>query len=196
VQLGDFEAIELFVRRMACVPRILSALNHRLGSRLDEHDIADLGQDTVVLVWRKLANFTGSCTLESWAYGIARLEYMNALRRKMRAVRSVRELEVSDSEPKRSLPTGEGLAREELERWLGELEEEESVIVRKKHFEGKTFEELAEEIGISPNTAKTRYYRGIRSLQQKLGRMRREAKEDPWRPRARGSRCPRATREL
>lgn len=179
VRLGESEAIEVFVHRMACVPRILAALNYRLGSRLDEHDLADLAQDTVVLVWRKLGSFGATCTLESWAYGIARLEYMNALRRRMRAVRSVRELEVADSEPERSLPAGEGLAREELELWLGELEEEESAVVRKKHFEGKTFEELAEELGISPNTAKSRYYRGIRGLQQKLGRLRREAEEDP-----------------
>ncbi len=175
---GEELAVEPFVRRMGCVPRILSVLNRRLGTQLDEHDLADLAQDTVVLVWRKLDAFDGSCTLETWAYGIARLEYMNALRRKLRARRNALELDVADSEAEQPSPAADGLAREELEGWLSELDPEESAVVRKKHFEGKTFEELAEELGISPNTAKTRYYRGIRGLQRKLGRTGHGQQED------------------
>ena len=179
MQRAEPLAIELFVRRMACVPRILSVLNRRLGCRLDEHDLSDLAQDSALLLWRKLESFDGTSTLETWAYGIARLEYMNALRRKLRALRALREIDAHDaSAPEESPAPAGGLAREELEGWLSELDPEESAVVQKKHFEGKTFEELAAELGISPNTAKSRYYRGIRSLQAKLGRARRAQAEE------------------
>lgn len=178
VRRGEPLAIELFVRRMACVPRILTVLNRRLGRRLDEHDLSDLAQDSTLLLWRKLETFDGRCTIETWAYGVARLEYMNALRRKLRSQRGTRELEASDSAPEDGTQPADGLAREELEGWLDELDPEESGVVRKKHFEGKTFEELAAELGISPNTAKTRYYRAIRSLQSKLGLARRARAEE------------------
>jgi DNA-directed RNA polymerase specialized sigma24 family protein len=39
-----------------------------------------------------------------------------------------------------------------------------------KHFEQLTFDRIAELIGCSPNTAKTRYYRALEKLRQDLRR--------------------------
>ena len=51
---------------------------------------------------------------------------------------------------------------------LESLEEDEAAVVRLKHFEDLTFERLAEVLGIPTNTAKTRYYRGMRKLRRRL----------------------------
>ena len=56
---GDAEAVDGFVSRMKCVPRILNSLNARLGKPLDEHELFDLGQDVLVVIWRKLPSFDG-----------------------------------------------------------------------------------------------------------------------------------------
>ena len=52
---------------------------------------------------------------------------------------------------------------------LEELEPPLARIVQLKHFEDLTFEALAERLDISPNTAKTRYYRGLVRLERRLG---------------------------
>ena len=54
---------ERFSERMKCVPRILAALNAKMGRPLDEHDLADLSQDTVVLVLQKLDQYAAKAPL-------------------------------------------------------------------------------------------------------------------------------------
>ena len=52
----------------------------------------------------------------------------------------------------------------------------QAVVIRSKHFGGKTFEEIAEAQGISSNTAKTRYYRGLIKLRAFMDPRRQEGK--------------------
>ena len=159
-------AVEDFVQRMRCVPRILAALNQRFGRRLDEHDLADLAQDAAVLTWRKLETFRGDCTLETWAYGVAHLEFRNAHRRKGRARDRQVEAGAERAAEPGGTPGGEVLDRSEVDHWLAKLDREEATVIRLKHLSDLTFEEIGARLAISSNTAKTRYYRGIHSLQE------------------------------
>src|SRR5262249_7628794 len=81
---GQRAAVDGLLARLRNVPRILAALNVRLGWPLQADEIADLSQDAVVLIWRKLDTFNGRSSLETWFYSIARNEFMNALRSKQR----------------------------------------------------------------------------------------------------------------
>jgi len=51
---------------------------------------------------------------------------------------------------------------------LRRIGREEAQVIRLKHFEGRTFIEIGRSLGISPNTAKARYYRGINELRPLL----------------------------
>lgn len=51
---------------------------------------------------------------------------------------------------------------------LGELPAEQRVVVHLKLWEGQTFETIAGTLGISPNTAASRYRYGIDKLRQRL----------------------------
>lgn len=164
---GDEIALARLVRRLACIPRILDVLSARLGRPLDEQELEDLGQETLVLAWRKLETFTGESRLETWSYGLARFEIMNAIRRKRR--RPDTRSEPPGEEPADDAPAPESEHdREYLACAVAGLDPTESEVVRLKHFEDLTFDDIAGRLGITPSTAKTRYYRGLARLQERL----------------------------
>jgi RNA polymerase sigma-70 factor, ECF subfamily len=167
VLLNEDTAFERFLERMAVLPRILDVLNSRLGRPLNDHDLADLAQDTLILVWKKLPSFAGEATLETWVFGVARLELMNAVRKLRRRGAGAQALDterleapVHDRESKLDYAV--------LHEALARLDPLEADVVRLKHFDDLTFEVIGERRSISVNTAKTRYYRGIRHLHEVL----------------------------
>jgi RNA polymerase sigma-70 factor (ECF subfamily) len=58
--------------------------------------------------------------------------------------------------------------RTELAEALGELPEEQRALVHLKLWEGLTFEEIADALEISPNTAASRYRYGLDKLRERL----------------------------
>jgi len=174
---GRPDAVAAFVERMRCVAGILAAQNARLGAPLQAEELADLVQDTLTVVWRKLEGYGGRAALETWVYRFCYLELMNAVRRKRRQPRPTEDgLEViSPDTPASEAPSK--LDYEPLYRGLERLGPPESDIIRLKHFEQLTFEELGQQLGISPNTAKTQYYRGMSKLRELLAPMERRGDE-------------------
>lgn len=164
---GDELALARLVRRLACIPRILEALSARIGRPLDEQELEDLGQETLVLAWRKLETFTGEARLETWTYGLARLELMNAIRRKRRRPEFHREAPAQEPEQGDPAPPNRH-DRDYLVAALGRLDPSEGDVVRLKHFEDLTFDDVAARLGLTPSTAKTRYYRGLARLHERL----------------------------
>ncbi len=164
---GDPDAVRPLALRLTCVRRMLSAINVHRGRPLSAHDLEDLGQDVLILFWKKLGKFRGQTTLEGWLYRFCFLEMMNFLRTRGRRQRTVSVEMDSFPNPDRH---GEGdlPSEEELEVALQEVGPPDEEVVRMKHFEGLSFEELAVALGIPSATAKTRYYRGLKRLHQKL----------------------------
>jgi len=58
--------------------------------------------------------------------------------------------------------------REALSAGLGELPPEQRAVVHLKLWEGLTFEEIAKGLGLSPNTAASRYRYGLDKLRERL----------------------------
>ena len=58
--------------------------------------------------------------------------------------------------------------RNELSEALGELPEEQRAVIHLKLWEGLIFEEIAEVLEISPNTAASRYRYGLDKLRERL----------------------------
>jgi len=164
---GQPEAIAGFVRRMNCVPLSLAAQNARLGRPLNDHDIEDVSQEVLVLIWNKLGSFAGLSTLETWVYRFTSFELMNAVRRK-RTRQRVGEL---DADPAvQSAPDSRTrlMEYEHLYRALDRLEPVDAHVIRLKHFQGLSFEEIGARLSIPVNTAKTKYYRGVEKLREFL----------------------------
>jgi RNA polymerase sigma-70 factor (ECF subfamily) len=171
---GGAQALESFIERMRCVPRMLAAKNARLGHLLGAEELEDLAQDTLVSIWRRLDSFAGLATLETWAYTFCQLELANRLRareRRQRGVGGARELGheawVDGGEPRHDV-LRTAFDYEHLHLAIERVGADDADVLRLKHFEELTFDEIGARLAISPNTAKTRYYRGIDRLRELL----------------------------
>ncbi len=168
-------SVEAFVERMRCIPLMLAARNARLGYPLKAEEVQDLAQETLVAIWRRLPAYEGLARLESWIYPFCSFLLLNELRSRRRHPRS-NELRGA-VEPAGDVALASGDEYLQLHEALDRIEPEEGAVVRLKHFEGITFEEISARLGISSNTAKSRYYRALRRLKSMLSKFHREEGE-------------------
>jgi len=164
---GEPESVERFVRRMNCVPMILASQNSKLGRALSPVEIQDLAQDALLTIWKKLDTFGGLSGLETWVYRICCLELLNAIRSQRRR----RRVATLDEEPAAAPAIDQRpnlLEYEHVHRGLERIEPPEADVIRLKHFQGLSFEEIAVRLSIPANTSKTRYYRGLKKLEEIL----------------------------
>lgn len=158
----DPEACDQFIRRMKCVALILDSLNSRKGSPFTSHDLEDLAQTTLNLVWTKLHTFEGHGALESWVYSFCAHQFMNELRSKRRRPEPVGEIP-AEAKTMNS-PVSEAIEHDFIHVALERLDEVPERIIRMKHFSAMKFEEIAVAIDMKTSTVKTHYYRGIQEL--------------------------------
>ena len=161
---GNKLALRRFSDRMLCVPRILSALNSKMGHPLNAHDIEDLTQQTLLIVLRKLNEYLGLSSIEGWAYRICYFEFANSARRKSRESRRRTSPELLGETA--SLPPTPPCQYEDLHRALDRLPAEEQTVIHLKHFCGMTFDSISRQLSAKLSTVKARYYRGINFLRQ------------------------------
>ena len=173
---GDARARDALIARLGCVYRVLAQRNRRLGEPFAPDELEDQAQDVTIAVWSKLAEYRGLSSLEGWICRFAHLELIYRLRRRDRLPSSLDDARAY-AEPARDEPPGEDPA-EELYPALEDLDPAQGEVIRLKHFEDLTFPQIAERVGASANTAKTRYYRGLQRLREILERGRRRVGED------------------
>ena len=168
----DRAALDELMRRLEAVERILWSLNDRWGGALSATDLDDLTQDTLIIIWQKLPTFEGRATLETWAYRFCLLEYLNRARKLGRRGRLLgsRVPETGVAAPAPTAPP----SYRRLELGIDELGEREAAVIRLKHFEDRTFDQIATALEVPPSTAKSMYYRGLARLRKVLVRARDE----------------------
>ncbi len=167
VLMGDRAAAEVLVRRVACLPLVLRLHNRRRGAPLSPDDLEDVLQEALLAMWRKLSLFDGRCPLERWALGFAVTQFHKGLERRARRLERVQALAEPDHE--RANVVEAQIDGERLAAAVGRLEEQDAQILRLKHFQGLTFEEISSHTGLLSNTVKTRYYRSLRKLKELIG---------------------------
>lgn len=165
---GDIRAEDELIQRLRCVPQILHAKNAQIGSPLARDELLDLTQDTLEVVWRKLPSFEGRSSLETWVYAYCQNQLMNAIRSKDRRLAPVTDADVEAAID----PHGDARLRQHefdhVHLGLEDLERTQAHVIRLKHFEQLTFEEIAARLELSSNTVKTHYYRGLEKLRALL----------------------------
>lgn len=176
VLAGDRLALELFIDRMSCVPVILSHCNARSRGTLSEEDLADLAQEVLTSVWERLPGYLGQGALESWVYPFCTQKFLNSVRSKRRRpLHTDIEAAAHLRDPRPAL--GDLLATSDLvHRHLERLEAIQASVIRARHFDALSFEEIAQRLGVPLTTAKTHYRRGLEMLRSYLGP---HLKQDP-----------------
>lgn len=164
-------ALDEMGRRLACLPAMLRYQARRIGAPLSEHELEEVAQDTVVALWRKLPTFEGRASLETWAFRFATLELLKAVQRRARRPQAVVSVDhdfdlPAEDEGEDELPFEEAEIRADLDR----LTPAAARVIRRRHDDEESFEEIALAEGLPLNTVKARYYRGLARLREHLER--------------------------
>jgi len=160
---GDIEAFEVLVRRYE-LPMYRVALR-MLDSGADAEDAT---QEAFVLAWRKLAGFRGESSFSTWLYRILTNRCLN--------VRG----SYRPSEPlgERMLGPGAGPVEvlERRERWhavseaVRALPGEQRAALVLREFEGLSYAEIAQVLGITVAAVKGRIHRARLAVIEDVGR--------------------------
>jgi RNA polymerase sigma-70 factor (ECF subfamily) len=163
----DPDATAALAERLQIIPRILASLCRRFRFPMTPDDLADVAQDAVAVALRKLDQLRPNVPLDAWLHRLCAYELSNALRRKGRT----RAEALPDELPSPAVPAVDQLERLEMVSLaLERLSPDEATVVRLHHLDGLTFAAIAARLGVTENTVKGRYYRGIAALSVVLRR--------------------------
>ena len=162
---GDEPAREALADRLRCIGRILGGRQARGGRRLGADALEDLTQDVAATVWRKLSDYSGNAPLEGWVAAFCHNAWRNAARSQFQVTNKEQELV---EEPAACDASGGDLDGP-VHRCMERLDEEDAGLVRQKHFDGFTLDEIARRAQRNLNAIKARYYRALLQLRQCLG---------------------------
>ena len=132
-------------------------------------DARDLTQEVFIGVHRNLPSYRREGAFAGWLFRIAAYRCTDYLRR--------RRFHLSyDDEAGHIAETGDPLAatfathaNRQIASALESLPVDQRHVLELKFFQHFTFDEIAEQLGISPNTAKTRLYAGLKKLRLQEG---------------------------
>lgn len=165
---GDETARETLVERFATLPARMRRRHRRLGAPLGADGIEDAIQNTLLSMWRKLGRFDGRVPVDRWALGFGVLEILKLveiLRRRRECsglpadLRAPAGPAAGDDSP--LLLTGR------LAAAFAALSDDDREILRLKHFEDRTFVDIAARLNMLTATVKTRYYRAVERLRRR-----------------------------
>ncbi|MBU3020878.1 sigma-70 family RNA polymerase sigma factor [Aestuariibacter sp. A3R04] len=154
---------------MALVTRYEKSIYH-YGLRMTGNpaDAADLMQDIFVSVFRSLANYRGDGAFKGWLFRIAHFRCIEFYR-KRKPEQSMDD--VPEPECGRATPEGEVLNDSTSQSLLAAMQRlplSQKAVVELKFFGQFTFDEIADQMGLSPNTVKSRLYSALSRLKLDL----------------------------
>lgn len=166
---GEASAFDVLVGRWE--DRVRGAAYRFLSS---EDEARDVAQETFLKAYRGLSGFKREARFSSWLYQIATNLCRDRLRRrKTRPQVSLEALEetgpvIVETRPGAHERLVERDAAEAVRRAIHALPEEQREVVILKEYQELTFLEIAHALDVPVSTVKTRLYRGLVQLRQRL----------------------------
>ena len=161
---GDEAAVDEIVDRLGCVPAMLRERHRRFGGSLSADELAEVEQETLAALWGKLGRFEGRASIETWAFRFVVNEHFKAFERRRKRGRFVSESEgllADRGAPAEAEPAIDAVT---IESGLARVGEPGAEVIRLRHFEELSFEEIALRFREPTSTVKARYYRGLERL--------------------------------
>jgi RNA polymerase sigma-70 factor (ECF subfamily) len=168
LQTGDPRAFEDLVT--AHQHRVFAVAYRMLGNRAEAEEAT---QEVFLRIHRGLARFRGEAKLSTWVYAITSRVCLSRL-----ATREARMAKAGEAEealaglPSPDSDAAERLERDEMGRALrqaiAELPEERRIVVVLRDLEGLSYEEIAETLGLTLGTVRSRLHRGRMELKGRL----------------------------
>ena len=138
--------------------------NYALRMTGKNEDALDLLQDVFISVFRNLGSYRQEGSFKSWLFRIAHYRCIEFYRRKrpMQGLHDTPEIVCEQISSEQQIATGQ--QNYELVQAMQRLPIAQKAVVELKFFGQFTFEEIAEQTGMSVNTAKSRLYAALGNL--------------------------------
>lgn len=148
-----------------------------MGSREDAEDVS---QEAFLRLWRTLASFRGDASVVTYMLTITKNAALDELRRRKNRPTFTMTVQDEDGEERQadyadpdpdSDPAKEYARRERIEgvrRAIADLPAEQRVILTLRDMEGRSYEEIAEILGLNDGTVKSRLFRARQALKNLL----------------------------
>lgn len=137
----------------------------------DRDDVDDVVQMVYIKMYRGLGSFRGDSKLSTWIYQIARNEAINAVKRRRFDTTPIEDVSLAASARERPDEiAGRGLLGEHMEQAMMQLDENQRMALELRYMGERSYEEIAETMGIPLGTVKTYIHRGKAELKKVLSR--------------------------
>ncbi|MGI9113442.1 MAG: RNA polymerase subunit sigma-24 [Chthoniobacterales bacterium] len=173
VARGDTAAFEQLVERHQTL--VIGTVARMLGSNSDVEDVA---QQVFIRVWKSAPRYVPSAKFTTWLLTITRNLVFNESRRRKR--HSAETLDVHQGEESLPLPDRQGrvpdqqLLDDEMQRAVDTaiqaLPEKQRLAVVLRRYEEKSYEDIAEVLGLSVPAVKSVLFRARTELREALNR--------------------------
>ena len=131
----------------------------------------DIAQDTFVKLYSSLREFRGEASLETWLYRVVVNRCLDHRRRLLQRMPFVGDLIEAGESILQRLVKAE--AAQTVEQAVAKLPEDQRIVVVMRYTEGRSYEQIAEILGCSRGTVASRLSRAHKTLERRLGYLRR-----------------------
>lgn len=150
--------------------RLYGPLVHGMARRIiNEPSLAEeVAQDTFLAFWRRPGAFDPARgSLQAFLLGVARNKAIDLVRREESLRRTREALSIQEQVASKETSPAEGIdERHEVKAALQQLSEVQREALVLAYFGGRTYREVAAELGIPEGTAKTRLRDGLNKLRE------------------------------
>ena len=167
-QSGDMTAFEILLGNYE---KLIYNLCYRYFG--NNFDAADVGQEAMVRVFRKIKEFNGKSSFKTWLYRVVTNLCLDELRRRKNKVVSLDDIKEQGYEPATNYHNPEETAESSelytmIQEVLLTLSEEHRVILVLKDVEGLEYSEIAQILGCNLGTVKSRLNRAREAFRKRL----------------------------
>lgn len=173
-QQGDVEAFEKLI---ASYQRKVYTIAYRYMGKREEAE--DLAQEAFIKVFRSIKSFRGESSFQTWLYHVVSNVCRDALRKNSRRAEDYLDCAITTEkgEIKRevadwSLSPEQVVESKELGEFLqsmiNQLSPQHKEVIIMREIQDMSYEEIANELGCSLGTVKSRLSRARRSLREKI----------------------------
>lgn len=137
---------------------------------IDHDDSDDVLQNTMIKVWRSLANFRSESGLYTWLYRIATNEALSFLKqKKKKAFAPWVDVEGQMSENLEADPWFNGDEIQlKLQKAILKLPEKQRIVFNMKYFDQVKYEEMSQILGTSVGALKASYHHAVKKIEAML----------------------------
>jgi RNA polymerase sigma-70 factor (ECF subfamily) len=144
----------------------------------DRDEVQDVMQMVYLKAYQGLAGFRGDAKFSTWLYQIARREALDVSSKRRVETVDVDAIEIpAAAHHAADITTDERSEREWIQAALAELDETYRIAIELRYMAEKSYEEIAEIMGLPAGTVKTYVHRGKAEMKKILSR-------PAWRARA------------